>query len=212
MSDMSTGSGLSNADTISILLAEYERLTAEIRMYIEEFSPRFNIFAVLVVSSFGFALQNEQKQWVYYIYAIIPLFLLLVGYVQIAQAYLITVTASRIRAIEKRFRDLNQGTPVMEWESIVVPKLIAVLMVRAKLKPSGKRLGTPNPLFISVIFIFVASLPIFLYCIGRMYQHLSCLLAAAYIIPVAASLILAFCQSLFFFRLTSRLDAVDYSD
>src|SRR5438874_2640274 len=57
---------------VQVLLAEYNRLSAEIKMFIEQFSPKFSLFGVFVLSAFAFAFNNHDYPVVF---AIIPFFI-----------------------------------------------------------------------------------------------------------------------------------------
>jgi len=48
--------GLKQSDKIDLLKLEYEKLTSEQRIYVEQYAPTLNIFGVTVLAGFAAAL------------------------------------------------------------------------------------------------------------------------------------------------------------
>lgn len=196
------------SDELDLLKIEYEALRSEIRMYIEQYSPKFTIFGVFVLSAFTFAFKNPKYQ---IIYLIIPLFIFVIGYVTITQAYLITLCAARIRSIERRIAELNQRIPLLLWEHKICMKMVYPLILRLYLKGEGnKRIMMLNPIFICVISIIFAVLPLLAYCIWKSYLFFPSpwnILYTSFLALVSLGILI---QSISFFRMGRLTDQIDY--
>jgi hypothetical protein len=159
-----TQTSISMDNEIQLLTTEYESLRAEQKLYIEQYSPKFTILGTFVLSAFAFAFQHADYQ---IIYVVIPLFILLLGYVQIAQVHIISALGLRIRKIEERVRELNRGRPILGWESDIALKLIyPPIIARHNLLPM------PNPILMSVLLIIIAMLPLLAYSVLRAVSFL----------------------------------------
>lgn len=159
---------LTTRDQIDILLTEYQLLMQHSRMYVEQFTPKFSVFAIFVLSGFGFALQYPQYPIVF---AMIPVFILLIGFVTISQVYILTVWAKRLAAIENRIKNLNEGEAILKASSEIAPKSIYTPWVTFRLKFTGTN-RIPNPILIAVIFMVLTSVPLIVYSIVKVWSLL----------------------------------------
>ena len=199
---------LSKMDQVKVLLAEYNRLGTEIKMYIEQYSPKFTVFGVFVLSAFAFAFQHADYQIVY---AVIPLFIFLIGYIQIAQVHIMMAQGGRIRNIESRIKDLNGGVPLMEWESRVAMKLVFPPFINVQLKgPAKRRVRGPNPIFMSVVFVLIAMLPLLAYSTWKAYRFIPPKWNVAYLIVIVFLSVGISIQAFAFFTFGRITDLIDY--
>ena len=102
-----------HAEELALLRMEYERMSAEIRMYVEQYSPKLSIFGTFILGAITFAWGDNKYSAVY---PMVPYFLFLLSGVTISQAYIITCLAERVRQIEARVAHLNGGKMILEWE------------------------------------------------------------------------------------------------
>lgn len=193
---------------IDLIKMEYERLTAEIRLYTEQYSPKFSAFGIFVLSAFSFAFTNNKYDVVY---AIIPLFIFVIFYVTIAQSHIMTVLSGRVKNVEKRIKHLNGGKPILEWEHRIVNKFILPPIITYKLaKNEDITRHIPNPIFCSVIVIIIAVLPLFGYSLYRAYgffqRELSPWAGIAFIIFCIAIFIGMIIQGLSFFFIGKEIE------
>jgi hypothetical protein len=199
---------LSKRDEIDVLIVEYNRLSAETMMYIEQYSPKFTVFGAFVLSAFAFAFQHAEYQVVY---AVIPLFIFLIGYIQIAQVHIITAQGGRVRNIESRIKEINNGVSIMEWESKVAMKLIYPPFVNVQLKgPAKRRVRRPNPIFMSVVFVLIAMLPLLAYSTWKAYCFIPRGWNLAYVALIVVFFIGISVQAFSFFTFGRISDAIDY--
>lgn len=199
---------LSKRDEIDVLLAEYNRLSAETMMYIEQYSPKFTVFGAFVLSAFAFAFQHTDYQM---IYAVIPLFIFLIGYIQIAQVHIITAQAGRIRNIESRISVLNGGVYIMQWESKVAIKLLYPPLINVQLKgPAKQRVRRPNPIFMSVVFVLIAMLPLLAYSTWKAYRFIPPRWNTAYVALIVVFFVGISLQAFSFFTFGRITDDIDY--
>ena len=200
--------GLTVEQELGLLQMEYERMATEIRMYVEQYSPKFNIFGILVISAITFAWQNPQYAMVY---PIIPYFLFVICGVTIAQAYILTCLSERLRQIETRIAELNAGKLILTWECVMSMKLIYPPWLKIP-KKDGKVFSGPNPVFGSVVLTNIALLPVITFCFIKSWN----------IIPSPWNILyLAFTATLFavviwygtsFFRLGDIMSSLKYYD
>ncbi|MBM3925419.1 MAG: hypothetical protein FJ320_05440 [SAR202 cluster bacterium] len=127
---------LSEDKVIDLLVEEYRFVRAEIRMYVEQYSPRFSIFAVFVLSALAFAFENPKYD---VIYTIIPIFVFVILFLTIAQTHLIMSLATRARNIEYEIQAMNKGNPILKWESLYVLSLVVPPIIKLKLKGKNVR-------------------------------------------------------------------------
>lgn len=165
---------LTTQDQVNVLLVEYTQLTAQSRMHVEQVLQKFALFAAFVLTAFTYASQNPRSQ---IIFAAIPIFILLIGFITNSQAYLNTVLAGRIKAIEKRINELNRGKDIqekgiLEWESNIAPKFIFSVLPRLRLKDREKTKGWPNPILVAVVFSHLTGQLLFIFSSWRAYGYL----------------------------------------
>lgn len=181
-------------------------MAAEIRMYVEQYSPKFNIFGILVVSAITFAWQNPAYEL---IYPIIPYFLFVICGVTIAQAYIITCLGERIRQIEKRIANLNAGKLVLTWEHIMAMQLIYPPWLKVRRKDAGVFRG-PNPVFWSVVLMIIAVLPLVVFCLVKSWRVIPFPLNTLYLVLTGALFVIVAWYGTSFFRLGSITSNLDY--
>lgn len=197
-SQKSTGevNHLTKRDEIDILLTEYNQLNTQARMYVEQLSPKFTTFAVFVLSALAFALQNPSYNLVY---PIIPLFVFLLTSFTAGQFYIIGIIAGRVRAIESRIKNLNGGSPILEWESKVTPKYIYAALVRVPLKGKTGTIKIPSPQFIGVIYMVVSVLPLVIYSTYKSFFVIPKPMNIVYIVFVGVSSLVIIAEAFSFF-------------
>jgi hypothetical protein len=144
---------LAEADKLELLKLEYEKLTSEQRMYIQQYAPTLSVFGVTVLAGFAAALVNSSYQA---IYPLIPFALFLIVYVGIGQSYMVAALGIRIRAIEETLAQMNGGSAVLEWEHLYAPILVFSPLVRLPLKEGRKAKGLLNPTFTIVLFMVLS--------------------------------------------------------
>lgn len=193
---------------LGLLRMEYERMASEIRMYVEQYSPKFNIFGVLVISAITFAWQKPDYALVY---PIIPYFLFVICGVTIAQAYLITCLAERVRQIEARIADLNGGTLILTWEHVMAMKLIYPPWLKMPKKDGGVFRG-PNPVFGSVVLTIIAVLPVVVFCLAKSWGVIPSPWNTVYLILTGALFAIVLWYGTSFFRLGSITSSLNYYD
>lgn len=203
--DSDTRLGLENE--LDLLKIEYIRMSEEIRMYVKEYSPKFTIFGTLVLALFTFAFENPKYQIVY---TIIPLFMFVIAAVTISQAYVLGCNSARIRGIERRVRDLNGGTPVLLWEHNMALKLFYPPMLKLKMKNKSNHYHGLNPIFLSVLLILLAVLPLIFYCLYKSFIFLSFPYNYIYTALIGLVLLLMSFQSFTFFKLGNLFDEIDW--
>ncbi len=159
-------SGLNHRDEIDILLTEYKFLTDHSRMYVEQFSPKFSVFAIFVLSGSAFAFQNPQYA---IIFAMIPVFIFLIGFVTISQVYILTVWSRRLAAIENRIKELNGGISILQAASEISPRYIYTPLVWFRFRFAKKPIRIANPILIAVVFMVLTSLPLIAYSTWKTY-------------------------------------------
>lgn len=154
---------------LSLLQMEYERMAAEIQMYIkEEYSSKFTIFGTIVVGGVVFALGNDRYNFVY---PIIPYFMLALIAVTSSEAYCITCLAERVRQIERRVAELNGHVPILIWESKMTMKLMYPLRINIPRKDNTlKSFKAINPVFSAVVLMTIAVIPIIGFCFYKTWK------------------------------------------
>jgi len=170
-------------------------MTAEIRMYVKEYSPRFNIFGAIGLGAIAFAWKEPKYEIVF---AIIPYLIMLVGSVTVAQAYIISCLALRIRDIEDEIATAN-GSPLLQWEGRYATAFIFSPVLRAK---SGRAL---NPIVVSLALVVVTIGAILTFCVWRAYDVLSSPWGFIYVAVTACVFALLVGCALSFFRVGNGL-------
>lgn len=198
---------LTTSDKIEILMHDYDNMRAEIRMYIEQYSPKFSIFGIFVLSAFVFAFQNPKYQLVY---IIIPFFIFVIGFFTIAQAYIITLIGSRIRIIENDINKLNNGKNILNFETEIAYTMVYPPLIKLLLKNSKKK-RILNPIFISVVSLIIAVFPLILFCLYKAYYFINNPFNYIYIIFIFILSLLLIMQCFSFFKLGSLTETIDYS-
>lgn len=198
---------LTKRDEIDILLTEYNRLSTQARMYVEQLSPKFGISAVFVLSAFAFALQDESHRFVF---LIIPPFIFLLTSITAAQFYLVSVLAGRIREIERRIETLNGGKAILKWETEVATRYVYSSLVRVRLKGKRrKRLRILNPQVLAVIFTAIACIPLVYYPTKESYSILPKPWNIVYVIVSSLSSIVLIASAFSFFRIDMNFDDIE---
>jgi hypothetical protein len=180
---------------IDVLLAEYNRMTAEIRMYVQEYSPRFNIFGAIGLGAIAFAWKEPKYEIVF---AIIPYLIMLVGSVTAAQAYIISCLALRIRDIEDEIEKVN-GAPLLQWESRYATAFVFSPILRAR---NGRVL---SPIVVSLALVVVTIGAILAFCVWRAYDVLQAPWGLIYVVVTSSVFALLVGCALSFFRVGNGL-------
>jgi hypothetical protein len=176
---------------VDVLITEYNRLSAEIRMYVQEFSPRLTIFGTIGLGAIGFAWGNERYQIVF---AIIPYLIMFIGSVTSAQAYIISCIALRLREIEDEISEIN-GAPVLRWESHCATGFIFSVVLKTK---SGRR--AINPIVVSLSLAVLTIGAIIFFCIVRSFLFLPNPWGGVYVVITVSTFgLLIGCALSFFF-------------
>jgi len=204
-----SNASLTKEKQAEILLVEYDRLSAEVRMFVEQYSPKFTVFAVFVLAAFAFAFQNPAYQ---IIYVAIPLFVFLIGYTSVAQGHIISILVGRIRAIEEKITLLNGGEPILEWETKIASKLFLPALIRIRLIGRKRRWIIPNPILLSVVFIILTVLPMIIYSTWKAYSFIPSPWNKAYASLVIVSFVGIAIQSFSYFFFGSIMDRIDFDN
>ena len=201
--------GFCPSSEVNILKFEYDNLRAEIRMQCEQFSSKFTILAVFVLGAFTFALRDPKFQFTF---IMIPFLLYLVAYATLAQVYVIFACAGRIRMIEKRITELNNGNPILIWEHKLVKKLMLTFFIRLFLKDNKTKvfLSFINPIYsVCSVVVFVLTILLVYSCI-KVYHILNLPWYTIYIVILSILYCGAFLQLISLFRLGVYFDDIDY--
>lgn len=199
--------GIGAIEELELLRMEYERMGAEIRMYVSEYNPKLTVFGTFVTGAITFAWGDAKYNLVY---PLIPYFLFLIAGITMSQAYLITCLAERVRQIEARVAQLNDGQPILTWESVLALRLIYPPVLKIAKKDGGRYVAV-NPILCSVVLMILAVVPVVGFCLYRTWS--------LHVIPGAAGLIYIAVTLLFFliilimsfswFRLANIMNALD---
>jgi hypothetical protein len=176
-------------------------------MQVEQLSQKFTLFAVFVLSAFALAFQNTGYR---IIFAIIPFFIFFIGFVINSQSYINTVLSGRMKAVERRIRDLNEGIYILEWESNVAPRFIFTFLTTLRLRVRSKsEVRLPNPVLVAVAFMLLTAQPLITYSSWKAYQLLFIPWNIVYIVIVIVFDILMIAQSFSFFIFGQISDQID---
>lgn len=199
-------SSIGIVEELGLLKVEYERMAAEIRMYVEQYSPKFTIFGSVILGAIVFAWGGGGRYAC--VYPLVPYLMFAIAAVSIAQSYVIACLAERIKQIELRIADLNGGVPIMKWESDIALRLIgAAVVVLQDPGGNGRHWRFLNPIVASVGLLLVVVTAVVVFCLVRVVQTgvLSTALAIPYFAITGLLLIGTIWSSFSFFRLGKAL-------
>lgn len=199
---------ISPSEELTLLRMEYERMAAEIRMYVSEYNPKLTVFGTFVTGAITFAWGDSKYNLVY---PLIPYFLFLIAGITMSQAYIITCLAERVRQIEARIAQMNGGHPILNWESVLALKLIYPAVLRVPKKGGGLYIAV-NPILCSVVLMILAVVPVVGFCLYRTWA-LHVIPGPASIIYIAATLsffLIILIMSFSWFRLANIMTALDF--
>ena len=204
--------GLKQSDKIDLLKMEYEKLTSEQRMYIEQYAPTLNIFGVTVLAGFAAALANTDYQA---IYLFIPFVLFMIVHIGIGQAYMVAALGLRIRAIEETLKEMNAGEAILEWEHCYAPILVFSPWIRLPPRQGSSAKGFLNPTFLTVIFMVLFGSILIIGCSLKAFLYINAGLglnscwAWSYVAVITLFTLGAIVQSFSFFRIGYYTPHVD---
>ena len=141
-------------ERVTCLLAEYDALRAEIRVFIQEQPKQFTVFSAIILGISYFSVTNPQY---IALMGTVPFLLLTLAYVTIGQAFMQACIASHIQEIEKEIAAINGGQPVLTWDHKVVPNVMVPLLLRIGIGKK-QRLVNPLPVSIALLALAVASI------------------------------------------------------
>lgn len=201
---------ISSADKLDLLKMEYEKLTTEQRMYIEQYAPTLNVFGVTVLAGFAAALVHSQYQ---IIYPFLPFVLFIIAYIGIGQTHMVAALGLRIKAIEEELRTANNGEPILRWESLYAPRLVFAWRIRLRLKGPSETKGFVNPMVVVGGCIGLSGIVLVICCCYKagilLTKHYGHCVACIYILVIISFAVITIWQSCGFFRLgkwAPRLD------
>lgn len=82
---------------VDVLLTEYRRLSDEIALHVKGYSPKLSTFMIFLIAALSYAFGNQGYDIVF---VVVPMAVFAIGYVTIAQTYIIAAQTIRIREIE----------------------------------------------------------------------------------------------------------------
>ena len=137
-------SDLSRETEVDLLKQEWSGVLALFTSQCEQYSPKITFFGALVLGGITFAMKDPKFDTVY---VMIPLLILMIGYMTVAHAYFIIVLAGQMGLIEKRISQLNGGIPVLQtdhriWRTLMIPPIVRFKLQR----PVAKNVRMINPL------------------------------------------------------------------
>lgn len=204
---------ISATEKVELLKLEYEKLTAEQRMYVEQYTPTLNVFGVTVLAGFAAALVDTKYQAVY---PLLPLVLFMIAYIGIGQTHMVASLGLRIRRIEEEFRVMNGGQAIIEWEHIYAPRLVFAPVVRLSLKNQTAKKCFVNPTLMAGIYMGFAGAFLVIWCCIKAFYFIngSWGLAPAwgYIIGTVILTLGTIIQSFGFFTLGGLASRIDMTD
>lgn len=202
---------LDSKTQVKILLAEYDNLRTEIRMYVEQISPKmiFLITGIAGIATVASNLKDFDVPVQRLIYIGAPALIFLVSYLQIAQGYIISAIAGRIRSIEKKIKELNGGKAIMKWEHKIAPYVICKPIVKFCLPESGKKITIVNPIFIFLISVALFLVALLCYSIYNIHGIFATPWDKIYLVTIGLFIFLGIIQTSRLFKIPEAIDAVD---
>jgi len=151
---------------IDLLVVEYNRLASEIRFYTQHYVVIFSISISTVCAASIYATSHKEL-WMVHVF--VPLASVALGWLALAFAHDTTNAAFRIRNIESQICSLNDGRPIMRWDSTYAPLLLSHPMIDVVVEDEHKetRVRYPNPVLGAVVSCALLLFAIMLYSLVK---------------------------------------------
>jgi len=198
---------------VAVLLKDFEALRSEIRMYIQQYTPKFSIFSAFVLS---LLFVSDQYNSMYgYLILLVPFTIIAISLLTAAQAYLLNIAASRVSRIEQMINRFAEPSILMEWESRMTPNLVFPLFIGLPVRNRKRTLYVLNPVVLSVASIVLVILPIFIYSTIKSYWYLNLYYyrsyAIGYVVLVGLLCLIAIAAAVSFFVLGTVLRRIAWN-